>query len=248
MPPEPVTGLCILPRVPMISSTSARTAAPSPPCFSASCRKLAASRLSRSTADPHLVRRRSRAERPGATRPAAAHPPARPPACRPTVRRHAHHPHEKQTAVSAVLPEILRSRQFLDRRFSSIVDATRSPTQEARVTDRTARPPRPASRTNTGAARWSSPTGPGSPAGATSPASSGSPPSGSGSTASRTSSSSAPSSATCVDERFYADLDDRPAAPGHHVDAGPAADDQHDGARPARPTPRRSTPTRSGAT
>ena len=63
------------------------------------------------------------------------------------------------------------------------------------------------SRTSTAAASWSSPTGPASPAGATSPASSGSPPSGSASTASRTSSSCAPSSATCVDERFYADLD-----------------------------------------
>ena len=51
-----------------------------------------------------------------------------------------------------------------------------------------------------------------------------------------------------VDERFYADLAADQAAPRHHVDAGAAADDQHDGARPAPPTPRRSTPTRSAAT
>lgn len=49
MPPDPVTGFCIFPRVEMISSTSARTFSPSPPCFSDSCRKLAASRFSRST-------------------------------------------------------------------------------------------------------------------------------------------------------------------------------------------------------
>ena len=49
MPPEPVTGFCILPRAATISSTSARTAAPSPPCLVASWRKDAASRLSRST-------------------------------------------------------------------------------------------------------------------------------------------------------------------------------------------------------
>ena len=50
MPPEPVTGLCILPRVLMISRTRCRTARPSPPASSRSWRKLAASRLSRSTA------------------------------------------------------------------------------------------------------------------------------------------------------------------------------------------------------
>ncbi len=49
MPPEPVTGFCILPRSRTIASTSSRTAAPSPACFSRSWRKDAASRLSRST-------------------------------------------------------------------------------------------------------------------------------------------------------------------------------------------------------
>ena len=46
MPPDPVTGFCILPRVATMSSTSARTASPSPACFSDSWRKDAASRLS----------------------------------------------------------------------------------------------------------------------------------------------------------------------------------------------------------
>src|SRR3954471_3834555 len=50
IPPEPVTGLCILPRLSMIPSTAARTAAPSPPAASDSWRKEAASRLSRRTA------------------------------------------------------------------------------------------------------------------------------------------------------------------------------------------------------
>ncbi len=49
MPPDPVTGLCILPQRPTISRTSARTASPSPPCLSASWRNEAASRLSRCT-------------------------------------------------------------------------------------------------------------------------------------------------------------------------------------------------------
>ncbi len=49
MPPDPVTGFCIFPRRPTISRTSARTASPSPPWAVSSCRKLAASRLSRST-------------------------------------------------------------------------------------------------------------------------------------------------------------------------------------------------------
>ena len=59
MPPDPVTGFCILPRAATISSTSRRTASPSPPCLVASWRKDAASRLRRSDGDPHLVRRRS---------------------------------------------------------------------------------------------------------------------------------------------------------------------------------------------
>ena len=49
MPPEPVTGLCILPRRAMIPATAARTAAPSPPWSSVSWRNDAASRFSRST-------------------------------------------------------------------------------------------------------------------------------------------------------------------------------------------------------
>ena len=49
MPPDPVTGFCILPRSATMASTSARTASPSPWCFSLSWRKLAASRLSRAT-------------------------------------------------------------------------------------------------------------------------------------------------------------------------------------------------------
>ena len=49
MPPDPVTGFCILPRVATMSSTSARTASPSSACFSRSCRKDAASRLRVST-------------------------------------------------------------------------------------------------------------------------------------------------------------------------------------------------------
>jgi hypothetical protein len=50
IPPDPVTGFCIFPRLPTISSTAAWTASPSPPWASRSCRKDAASRLSRSTA------------------------------------------------------------------------------------------------------------------------------------------------------------------------------------------------------
>ena len=38
IPPDPVTGFCILPRLATMSSTSARTASPSPWCFSASWR------------------------------------------------------------------------------------------------------------------------------------------------------------------------------------------------------------------
>jgi hypothetical protein len=49
MPPEPVTGLCIFPQRVMMSSTSARTAAPSPWCLTESWRNDAASRLSLQT-------------------------------------------------------------------------------------------------------------------------------------------------------------------------------------------------------
>ena len=49
MPPDPVTGFCILPRLATMSSTSARTASPSPPCLSNSCRNEAASRFRTST-------------------------------------------------------------------------------------------------------------------------------------------------------------------------------------------------------
>jgi hypothetical protein len=38
MPPDPVTGFCILPRDLMISTTAVRTASPSPPQNSESCR------------------------------------------------------------------------------------------------------------------------------------------------------------------------------------------------------------------
>nr|BFF26282.1 hypothetical protein GCM10025732_42470 [Glycomyces mayteni] len=38
MPPEPVTGFCILPRASTMARTSSRTAAPSPPCLVRSCR------------------------------------------------------------------------------------------------------------------------------------------------------------------------------------------------------------------
>jgi hypothetical protein len=38
MPPEPVTGLCILPRLATISQTAVRIFAPSPPLASCSCR------------------------------------------------------------------------------------------------------------------------------------------------------------------------------------------------------------------
>ena len=56
-----------------------------------------------------------------------------------------------------------------------------------------------------------------------------------------------------LDERFYADLERDQARAGHDVDAGAAADDEHDGARIARRRPRarsptRSTPTRCAAT
>ncbi len=50
MPPDPVTGFCILPRVRTMSRTAARTASPSPAQASESCRKEAASRFSRWTA------------------------------------------------------------------------------------------------------------------------------------------------------------------------------------------------------
>ena len=49
MPPEPVSGFCILPRVATMSSTSRRTASPSSWCLRSSWRKDAASRLRRST-------------------------------------------------------------------------------------------------------------------------------------------------------------------------------------------------------
>ena len=49
IPPEPVTGLCILPRLAMISSTAVLIASGSPPLASRSCRNDAASRFSRST-------------------------------------------------------------------------------------------------------------------------------------------------------------------------------------------------------
>ena len=49
MPPEPVTGFCILPRVRMISSTAALILSGFPSCASCSCRKEAASRFSRRT-------------------------------------------------------------------------------------------------------------------------------------------------------------------------------------------------------
>src|SRR3954452_20506412 len=50
MPPEPVTGFCIFPRVATMSRTVARTASPSPAHDSDSCRNEAASRFSRWTA------------------------------------------------------------------------------------------------------------------------------------------------------------------------------------------------------
>ena len=49
IPPDPVTGFCILPRSAMISSTAPRIAAGPPPVDSRSCRNDAASRFSRST-------------------------------------------------------------------------------------------------------------------------------------------------------------------------------------------------------
>ena len=49
MPPEPVTGLCILPRSGTMRTTSAPMRAGSPPTASAICRKLAESMLSAST-------------------------------------------------------------------------------------------------------------------------------------------------------------------------------------------------------
>ena len=49
MPPEPVTGLCILPRWLMVPSTAARIASGAPPVDSRIWRNDAASRLSRST-------------------------------------------------------------------------------------------------------------------------------------------------------------------------------------------------------
>ena len=49
MPPEPVSGFCILPRAATISSTSARIRSPSPACLRSSWRYDAASRLSFST-------------------------------------------------------------------------------------------------------------------------------------------------------------------------------------------------------
>ena len=49
IPPEPVTGLCILPRLVMISRTAALIASGLPLLASRSCRNDAASRFSRST-------------------------------------------------------------------------------------------------------------------------------------------------------------------------------------------------------
>ncbi len=64
IPPEPVTGFCIFPRVATMSSTARRTASPSPACAARSWRKEAASRLSRSTrirvSSGHSSRRVSR--------------------------------------------------------------------------------------------------------------------------------------------------------------------------------------------
>ena len=55
MPPEPVTGFCILPRVAMISSTSARTAAPSPPCLLRQLPEARRVEIEPLDRDPHLV-------------------------------------------------------------------------------------------------------------------------------------------------------------------------------------------------
>ena len=54
IPPEPVTGLCILPRSATIDSIAAAMAAGSPPVASRSWRKEAESRFSRSTSDQQL--------------------------------------------------------------------------------------------------------------------------------------------------------------------------------------------------
>ena len=62
MPPEPVTGFCILPRRAMISSDRGpHGRAVAPVRASVSWRNDAASRFSRSTRDPDLVRREGRA-------------------------------------------------------------------------------------------------------------------------------------------------------------------------------------------
>src|SRR5690349_9951372 len=126
IPPEPVTGLCILPRVPMISSTSARTAVPSPPCLPASCRMLAASRFSRSSrirtsSGPISGRASSRHAACGST-PCGSSTRDRPTGnVMPTILTRNRLPFGRPT----VNPPELR---LLDRRFSSIVDPDHSPT------------------------------------------------------------------------------------------------------------------------
>ena len=77
MPPEPVTGFCILPRVRMISSTAALILSGFPSCASCSWRKEAASRFSRRTltltsSGQIAGRGSSRQAAWGSTRPASA--------------------------------------------------------------------------------------------------------------------------------------------------------------------------------
>ena len=74
MPPDPVTGFCILPRVATMSSTSARTASPSP-CVLLG--QLAVGRrveVERLDVDPHLVRPDLRPRRRAGWPPAGARP------------------------------------------------------------------------------------------------------------------------------------------------------------------------------
>ena len=86
MPPEPVTGFCILPRLgddlEHLARARRRRPPPSPVCAS-SCRNDAASRLSRSTRDPHLVGPELAAGVEPLRPPAAARPAGSSTRCRP---------------------------------------------------------------------------------------------------------------------------------------------------------------------
>ena len=207
MPPEPVTGFCILPRVAMMSSTSARTASPSPPCLVRQLPERRGVEVEPLDRDPHLVRPELAA---GSSRSAAwgSTPAGSRTRCRPTGRRTS-----GLTGDSAGLSCRKSLRQYVDRRrFSAYRGSTSS-----YMTDGY-QPQDAMSSTSSGLSAEqpyayrrpssSSPTGPGCPGWRDVTAERvGSRRSGSGRTASRTSSSCGTLMGDLLDDRFYADLE-----------------------------------------